>query len=382
MPKTSRNAPRRRTRLSLPKSYEAILTEMKHLISEARRRSISMVNRELVFLYWAIGRTIVAQQEQRAWGDAVVERLSADLRTAFPDMRGLSIQNLWKMRHFFLTYRRISQWQQSAILSTASRELAASDSPEILSTLSRELSSPDLASAVLAVSWSHHALICSASEEPAQQYFYLQTAVKERWSVRELERQIESDLFSRYMSVNREPEKCLSAVAEQGALLPFKDHYILDFLGLEEHHSERQLRKAMLANVRDLFLEFGREFALVGEEHPVTVGDETFRIDLLLFHRRLQCLVALELKTGELKPEHVGKCQFYLAALDEYVRLPHEKPSIGLILCKSARGLRMKLALTLAARRVGVATYQTALPDESLILKRLGEVSAPGPSRP
>jgi predicted nuclease of restriction endonuclease-like (RecB) superfamily len=226
------------------------------------------------------------------------------------------------------------------------------------------------------LSWSHHLAICFASEDPAQQYFYLQMAVREHWSVRELKRQIESGLFLRYVSVAQDPEKCLPERVEQGPLLPFKDHYVLDFLGLEEQHTERQLRKAMLANVRDLFLEFGREFTLAGEEHPITIGNDTYRIDLLLFHRGLQCLVAVELKSGEFKPEHVGKCQFYLAALDEYARLPHEKPSVGLILCKSAKGLHMRLALTLAARRVGVATYQTALPDEELIRERLEKIAA------
>ena len=201
-------------------------------------------------------------------------------------------------------------------------------------------------------------------------------AARERWSVRELARQIESGLFLRYVSVARAPEKCIPEDAEQGPLLPFKDHYVLDFLGLEDQHSERQLRQALLANVRDLFLEFGREFTLVGEEYPITIGNETYRIDLLLFHRGLQCLVAVELKSGEFKPEHVGKCQFYLAALDEYARLPHEKPSVGLILCKSTKGVHMRLALTLAARRVGVATYQTAFPDEELLRKRLEGTAA------
>ncbi len=368
---------------SLPADYPAVLAEMKQLVSDARQRSLSAVNRELVFLYWTIGRTIVAQQEQHAWGDAIVEKLSGDLRAAFPDMRGLSVPNLWKMRHFFITYRQIDRWRLSTILSTASIELSAPVASGILSTLSRELA-PDLAHELLAVSWSHHTAICFASDDPAEQYFYLQTTVREHWSVRELERQIDSGLFLRYMLVARDPEKCLPEKAEHGPLLPFKDHYVLDFLGLDEQHTERQLRKAMLANVRDLFLEFGREFTLVGEEHPITVGNETYRIDLLLFHRGLQCLVTVELKAGDFKPEHIGKCQFYLAALDEYARLPHEKPSFGLILCKSARGVHMRLALTLAARRIGVATYQTALPDKDLILKRLDAVSAPhrrqGPS--
>ena len=372
MPHKTRNplSKRARTKQALPADYVSVLADMKQLVFDARRRSLAAVNSELVLLYWSIGRTIVSQQEKHAWGDGVVERLSNDLRSAFPDMKGLSTRNLWKSRQFYLAYRNMTDWRQSAILSTVSRELPATSESPILSTLSAELP-PDLVSALLSLSWSHHMTICFVSDNPAEQYFYLQMAARERWSVRELDRQIESGLFLRYMSVVREPEKCMPERAEQGPLLPFKDHYVLDFLGLEEQHTERQLRKAMLANVRDLFLEFGREFTLAGEEYPITVGSDTYRIDLLLFHRRLQCLVAVELKSGEFKPEHVGKCQFYLAALDEYTRLPHEKPSVGLVLCKNAKGLHMRLALTLAARRVGVATYQTALPDEELIRKRL-----------
>jgi hypothetical protein len=138
----------------------------------------------------------------------------------------------------------------------------------------------------------------------------------------------------------------------------------------------------MLANLRALFLELGRDFALVGEEYPLTVGKDTFRVDLLFYHRRLQCLVAVELKTGRFKPEYVGKCQFYLAALDEQARLPHEKPSIGLILCKTADDMQIRLALTEAARKVGVATYQTALPEERLIRQRLESLTHPGEIEP
>jgi predicted nuclease of restriction endonuclease-like (RecB) superfamily len=333
------------------------------------------VNSELVLLYWSIGRTIVAQQEKHAWGDKVVDRLSADLHAAFPDMRGLSIKNLWKMRHFFVSYRRMAQWIESGNCPADTQDPGNSAATQIVSTLSRQLPAC-LVNRLPALSWSHHAAICSVSEDPGQQYFYLRMAIRERWSVRELERQIDAGLFLRYMSVARHPEKCLPEKPEQGALLPFKDHYILDFLGLEEQHTERQLRKAMLGNVRELFLEFGREFALVGEEYPLTIGNEIYRIDLLLFHRGLQCLVAVELKSGEFKPEHIGKCQFYLAALDEYARLPHEKPSVGLVLCKSAKGVHMRLALTLAAQRVGVATYQTAMPDEELIRNRLERIAA------
>jgi predicted nuclease of restriction endonuclease-like (RecB) superfamily len=356
----------------LPEDYSLVLADLKQMVRAARLRSLSAVNRELVLLYWQVGRSIVLKQEQSAWGDSVVEQLSTDLRSEFRDMRGLTPTGLWRMRQFYKVCRDIDAWTVAKLAPPPDADSAEPSDP-ILATLSRELT-PRLCQLLGSVSWSHHCLIMAASDRPDERFFYLNMAVRERWSVRELHRQIESDLFTRYVSVKRDPEKCLPQRTESGEeLLPFKDHYILDFLGLEDHHTERQLRKAMLANLRGVFLEFGRDFALVGEEHPIAVGDETYRIDLLFFHRKLQCLVAVELKSGKFKPEYIGKCQFYLAALDEFVRLPHEKPSARLVLCKSAGGeVQMRLALTLAARRLGVATYQTALPDEEMIVRQMG----------
>ena len=182
------------------------------------------------------------------------------------------------------------------------------------------------------LSWSHHTEIFTATDSPAEHYFYMTMSIRERWSVRELRRQIDAALFERYMSVKRDPEKCLPTDAESGNLMPFKDHYILEFLGLEDEHSEKELRKAILDNLRDFFLEFGKDLTFVGEEYPLTVGNDTFYIDLLFFHRRLQCLIAVDLKKDKFKPEHAGKSRFYCAALDEQLRLPHENPSLGLVL--------------------------------------------------
>lgn len=176
------------------------------------------------------------------------------------------------------------------------------------------------------------------------------------------------------MSVTSDPEKCLPEHTDSGELLPFKDHYVLEFLGLEEEHSELQLRKAILDNLRDFFLEFGKESTFAGEEYPLTVGGDTFYIDLLFFHRRLRCLIAIDLKKGKFKPEYAGKSRFYCAALDEFMRLPDENPSLGLVLCRSADAVQVRLALTDAAEKIGVATYQTALPDERLIRERIRQL--------
>lgn len=359
---------------SLALDYKEILTGLKDRVYQSRIRAALTVNAELVLLYWEIGRVIVSQQENAAWGDSVVERLSGDLREEFPDMKGFSLPNIWRMRLFYNTYREMNDWLVQEDISTPSRENQDSAMiREIISTLSREITSNGLPEMICGLSWSHHIEICSIPEGLDVKYFYLTMSVEERWSVRELRRQIDSDLYTRFVSVKDQPELCLTnSLSPSG--LPFKDHYVLDFLGLGEEFEERELRKAMLDDLRKMFLEFGRDFCLIGEECALMIGGETFHMDLLLYHRRLQCLVAVELKTGRFKPEYVGKMLFYLAGLDEQVRMPHEKPSIGLVLCKSANNIHVRLALTEAASKVGVATYRTSMPDEGLIRKRLKEL--------
>jgi predicted nuclease of restriction endonuclease-like (RecB) superfamily len=366
------------------KNYRKVLAETIRLIQDSRRRALATVNRELVSLYWRIGQIVVHQQDQALWGEAVVEQFARDLRLAFPAMRGLTRDNVFRMRQFVVSCREIDLWlhentPSKPIVGTLSRQLSPCP-PEStrVGTVSRLLHagsniavSTPLAEIVLGLSWSHHYVVVGACETPAERYFYLKTAAAERWSVRELRRQIDADLFTRYVSVKSHPEKCLPQEAEAGGLLPFKDHYVLEFLGLEDEHSELQLRKAILADLRSFFLEFGKELTFVGEEYPLAVGGDTFHIDLLFFHRRLRCLIAIDLKKGKFKPEYAGKSRFYCAALDELIKLPHERPSLGLVLCRSADSIQVRLALTDAAEKIGVATYQTALPEERLIRRRI-----------
>lgn len=377
--------------------YTRILTDMKQLITDSRHRAAATVNRELVCLYWNIGRVIVEQQETASWGDAVVEQLANDLRLAFPDMKGLSRTNVFLMRQFVRSCRDINRFlKASANVEHPQRTEAASEAEPIqtasglsqnaagirarnkIQTPSGLILSADFLAEfidlILRLSWSHHSLILQCCQTAEERYFYMQMSVRERWSVRELRRQIDAALYARYMSVKSNPEACLPKVAEHGDLQPFKDHYVLEFLGLAEEHSEKELRKAILGNLRDFFLEFGKDLSFVGEEYPVTVGGESFYIDLLFYHRRLQCLIAIDLKKGKFKPAYVGQSQFYVAALDEQVRLPHENPSIALILCRDANHVQVKLALSVAAKKIGIATYQTALPDEQHIQQRLQQL--------
>lgn len=295
-----------------------------------------------------IGETIINLQEKSKWGDGVVEKISQDLKAKYPDMSGFSIQNLWNMQKFYLTYRN----------------------KPILQTLSGELS------------WSNNILILDKTKIIEEKEFYLKMAIKERWSFRELRRQIDSAYFERFV-LSQQPDK-LMKIEEDKLAVPLddihrhlKDEYVLEFLDLSETFSEKELRKAILDNLRDFFLEFGKNLSFVGEEYPLVVEGEEFRIDLLFFHRELKCLISVELKIGDFKPEYVGKMQFYLAALDEQIKLPHENPSVGLILCRSKKENIVRLTLSNAHKPMKISVYQTKLPDKKLIQQQLERIKLP-----
>lgn len=328
--------------------YEKSLSSIFKKVEESKHRAITTVNKLLIELYWFIGETIVNLQEKSKWGDGVVEKLSQDLRMRYSDMSGFSIQNLWHMKKFYLIYRN----------------------KPILQTLSGELS------------WSNNVLILDKTKTIEEKEFYLKMSIKERWSFRELRRQIDSAYFERFV-LSRQPDK-LMKIEQDKLVVPsddihrhLKDEYVLEFLDLSKTFSEKELRKAILDNLRDFFLEFGKNISFVGEEYPIVVDKEEFRIDLLFFHRELKCLIPIELKIGEFRPEYVGKMQFYLATLDEQIKLPNENPSIGLILCRSKKQSIVRLTLSRSEKPMKISIYQTKLPDKKLIQQRLERIKLP-----
>jgi predicted nuclease of restriction endonuclease-like (RecB) superfamily len=289
--------------------YKKTLSSVIKKIEESKHKAITTVNKLLIELYWFIGEILVNLQEKSEWGDGVVEKLSQDLRMKYPEQNGFSVQNLWYMKKFYLTYY---------------------DKP-ILQTLSGELS------------WSNNVIILDKTKTMEEKEFYLKMTIKERWSFRELRRQIDSAYFERFV-LSQKPDKLMKieqktlrsvqgrfAIPSDDIHRHLKDEYILEFLDLSKTFSEKELRKAILNNLRDFFLEFGKNLSFIGEEYPLVIDGEEYRIDLLFFHRELKCLVPIELKISEFKPEYVGKMQFYLAALDEKIKLPDENPSVGLI---------------------------------------------------
>ncbi|MBO7411674.1 MAG: DUF1016 family protein, partial [Ottowia sp.] len=291
--------------------YPALLAEVKARIQSAQYAALRAVNKELVSLYWDIGRLIVERQQHEGWGKAVVARLAADLQAAFPGTGGFSASNLWRMKSFFETY----------------------SSTEKLAPLVRE------------IGWSHNLLILSRCKDAQEREFYLRMTRKFGWSKNVLAHQIDNQSYEKSLLGQSNFDQTLTPALRAQAKLAVKDEYAFDFLELGAQHSERELERALIARIEDFLRAMGGMFAFMGSQYRLEVDGKEYFLDLLLFHRKLRALVAVELKIGEFEPEFVGKMQFYLAALDAQVRQEDENPSIGIILCKEKRRTIVEYAL-------------------------------------
>lgn len=322
--------------------YYDFLRGLKEKIVSAKISVYQSINRHLVDLYLHIGKSIHEKIELSKWGDGVVERLARDLQNSFPGMRGFSTQNIWRMKQIYEAYK------DNVILSTLLRELP----------------------------WSHNILIIQQTSTDEEREFYLKTAIHERWAYRELERQIDSSLYERFM-LSKKTKGIIPVSKNIDKEVHFKDDYALDFLGLKDLYLEKDLQKAIIANLKQFILELGRHFTFIGEEYKINIGGEDFKIDLLFYHRVMQCLVAIELKIGKFKPEYIGKMQFYLAALDEKEKLKRENPSVGLILCKTKNDEAVRIAVSKAVSPMKVATYKTKIIDIKRLQKKLHSLPMP-----
>lgn len=315
-----------------PVDYAQLLAEVKERVRSAQYAALKAVNTELVGLYWDLGRMILERQEQAGWGKSVVERLSQDLRREFPGVAGFSVQNLWYMRQFHMEYR----------------------GDERLQPLVGE------------IAWAHNLVIMSKCKAPLEREFYLRMTRKFGWSKNVLIHQIDNQSYEKSLSGQTNFDQTLTPELRVQAKLAVQDEYTFDFLELAEQHSERELERALITRVEDFLRAMGGRFAFMGSQYRLEVDGREFFLDLLLFHRRLRALVAIELKIGDFQPEFVGKMQFYLTALDRQVRQEDENPSIGIILCKEKSRTIVEYALHDATKPIGVATYQITktLPKE------------------
>ncbi|MBD2252862.1 PDDEXK nuclease domain-containing protein [Nostoc parmelioides] len=316
----------------IPDEYKNLLMEVKQRIRSAQYEALKAVNKELIALYWDIGKMIVTQQQEADWGKSVVEQLAKDLQTDFPGISGFSARNIWRMRDFYLTYH----------------------SKEILPPLVAE------------IGWTHNIVILEKCKDDLEREFYIKMTRKFGWTKNVLIHQIENQTYEKTLLTQTNFNQTVPAEIRNQLKLAVKDEYTFDFLELADEHSERQLEQAILARVEPFLQEMGGRFTFVGSQYRLEIGDQEFFIDLLLYHRQLKCLVAVELKTGEFLPEYVGKMQFYLAALDDLSRLPDENLSIGIILCKSKNKTIVEYALRESNKPIGVATYKvfSTLPQD------------------
>ena len=308
------------------------------LINAARHRAFQAVNTELIDLYWRVGEYISRQLDSAAWGESVIDELARYIKRQHPELKGFARPNLFRMRQFFETYRHDAK----------------------VSTLLRQLS------------WSHHLLIFSRCKRPEAREFYLRMAAAQRLSFRQLEREINACLFERAVLHPPKVSTLLRQLHPVAETL-FKDSYLLDFLDLPDDHSERELQKALVANLKQFLIELGPDFCFVAEELRLQVGSTDFHLDLLFFHRELQCLIAFDLKIRNFQPEHLGKMGFYLEALDRDVKKPHERPSIGVLLCAGKDDEVVKYALSRSVSPALIAEYQLRLPDKHLLQRKLHE---------
>lgn len=310
-------------------------SEVLNLIKGAEAKAFRAVNTVLIELYWHIGQYI---SERKEWGKSTVAELAEFLQLETPGRNGFSERNLWRMKQFYETYYESSK----------------------------------LTPLVTEINWTHHLIILVQCKTEEEREFYMRLCIQERLSKRELERQINSSTFERTAIAN---QKLAPVVRDlQAGINAFKDSYIFEFLSLPEAHLEKDLKQALLANLKAFILELGRDFTYMGEEYRLQVGNTDFAADLLFYHRRLQCIVAFELKTEMFQPSDLGQLNFYLEALDRDVKLPHEAPSIGILLCRGKDDVVVEYALSRTLSPALVADYQLKLPSRELLREKYEEL--------
>ena len=315
-----------------PEGYGDWLKELKERINNARQRAAIAVNKELVLLYWQIGRDILSRQAAQGWGTKVIERLARDLRNAFPDMKGFSTRNLKYMRSF------AEAWPDKQIVQQAVAQLP----------------------------WGHNLVLLTKLKTKEERLAYAQKTIENGWSRNVLVMQIETGLLKREGAAITNFEQRLPKPQSDLARASLKDPYCFDFLGLGDAAQEREIEKALVHHVTEFLLELGAGFAFVGKQININVGGDDFFIDLLFYHLKLHCYVVIELKAGDFKPEHLGQLSFYLTAVDRQIKAEEDKPTIGLLLCKNKNKIVAEYALGDKTQPMGISEYklQKALPEE------------------
>lgn len=352
-------------------NLEKQFSEVIELIKKAQANSYRAVNVELINCYWQVGHYISNKVTESYWGAKTVVQLADYIQKVYPDMKGYTRVSLYRMKQFYETYH------QAQFVSPVGRQLQKYDnqSDKIVAPVGRQLEAEDIRDSILVkTSWTNHRIILESAKTNEEREFYILLATRENYSKRELERQIKTGIFERFVLGDRKLTELLKDFKKEGDQL-FKDSYVFEFLNLPKTHNENDLQKALISQMKDFILEIGKDFAFVGNEFRLQVGSSEFYIDLLFYHRGLQCLVAFELKSEKFKPEHLGQINFYLEALDRNIKKPNENPSIGILLCKDKDTEVVKYALSRSLSPAMVAKYEIQLPDKNLLQRKMHELS-------
>lgn len=307
------------------------------IIEESRNNALRKVNEELINMYWNVGKHLSEEAKNASFGDSYIDKIAQEIQQEFPGIKGFNRRGLYRMKKFYEIYKE----------------------DEFVTALLSQ------------ISWSNHLAILSKAKTEEERHFYISLCVKENYSARELNRQIDSGYYERYMLSK---DKVLPEPVKNLKENPFLDSYVIEFLDLPQNFKEVDLRKGLIKNMKDFILEVGKDFTFVDEEYKVQVGGEDYRIDLLFFHRGLQCLVAFELKIGKFKPEYISKMDFYLEALDRQKKKENENPSVGMILCAAKDDEVVEYAMSRTMSPMMVAEYKLQLPDKKVLQKKLQEL--------
>jgi predicted nuclease of restriction endonuclease-like (RecB) superfamily len=369
----------RDTNLTLSTDYRRFVTDLKSRIASARLSAARRVNSELVTLYWDIGRGIVEKQKELNWGESVVEMVAADLRAAFPDMKGFSARNIWDMKRLYEAYttpdflsqvvRALAKPTSRPILPQAVAELGPGEKwRQAVANLKPTEAVQILPQLVAEIPWGHHRFLLDKVTAPAARLWYLRATASFGWSRNVLLNQIKAAAYERAVTEKKTHNFDLALpehFAEQAEEM-LKSSYNLEFLGLRRAVRERQLEDRLISRLQAFLLELGYGFCFVGRQHRLVLGKKEYFIDLLFYHRFLKALVAFELKLGPFEPEFAGKMDFYLNLLNDTERAPGDQPSIGIILCAEKDDVEVEYALRTKANPIGVAAYtlQSKLPGE------------------
>ncbi|MCX6075100.1 MAG: PDDEXK nuclease domain-containing protein [Campylobacterales bacterium] len=304
-------------------NFNHFVIEIKEKILSSQYTALKAVNKELISLYWEIGKSIITKQEVFGWGKSIVQNLSDELQKEFVGMKGFSVQNLWNMRLFYVEY------EQNKKLQTVSREIG----------------------------WSHNVVIFQKCKDNLEREFYMRSVKKFGWTYRVLDNHIDNKTYEKYLLNQTNFDKTLPEAYNNQASLAVKDEYNFGFLALRDEYCEHELEIGLINKIREFLAQMGSDFTFIGNQYKILVDDEEYFIDLLLYHRRLKSLIAIELKIGKFKPEYAGKMNFYLSALNDTVKLSDENPSIGIIICKEKKRTTVEYALKDSNQPIGVSTY-------------------------